>query len=141
MSLLITPPSSLESTETPVSGRNAPAVAPESPIDGGLVPPQLPPAGNPAPVSALGLQGRVLRLARRLSVLVLGISVLLAGVIMLVTPGPAVVVIPLGLGILATEFVWARRVLDKLTRRFVAGQDLLPDSRLTRWLRKRVVRP
>lgn len=32
---------------------------------------------------------------------------------MIVTPGPAIVVIPVGLGILATQFVWARRLLRK----------------------------
>ena len=32
---------------------------------------------------------------------------------MVVLPGPAIVVIPLGLAILATEFVWARRLLQK----------------------------
>lgn len=36
------------------------------------------------------------------------------GIIMIVTPGPAVVVIPVGLAILALEFVWARHWLKKL---------------------------
>jgi hypothetical protein len=33
---------------------------------------------------------------------------------MLVTPGPGIVVIFLGLGLLAAEFVWARRLMDRL---------------------------
>ncbi len=33
---------------------------------------------------------------------------------MIVTPGPALVVIPVGLAILAVEFVWARQWLKKL---------------------------
>jgi uncharacterized protein (TIGR02611 family) len=49
--------------------------------------------------------------AWRAVIAVIGISVILFGVILLFTPGPAIVVIPLGLGILATEFVWARRLL------------------------------
>ncbi len=49
--------------------------------------------------------------ARRAVVAVMGGTVVVLGVVMLVTPGPALVVIPLGLAILATEFVWARRVL------------------------------
>ncbi len=53
---------------------------------------------------------------RRLLVFLLGVSVLLVGVVMLVTPGPAVVVIPAGLAILATEFVWARVLLARLKR-------------------------
>ena len=52
--------------------------------------------------------------ARRIVIGVVGASVLLLGIIMLVTPGPAFVVIPLGLAILAIEFVWARQWLHKL---------------------------
>ncbi len=54
--------------------------------------------------------------ARRIVVSVVGVSVLLLGVVMLVAPGPAFLVIPLGLAILAIEFVWARRWLKKLRR-------------------------
>jgi len=46
-------------------------------------------------------------------VAVFGGTVLLIGLVLVVFPGPAVVVIPLGLAILATEFVWARRWLQK----------------------------
>jgi uncharacterized protein (TIGR02611 family) len=54
-----------------------------------------------------------LRLAWRLGVFVVGASLLLAGIIMIVTPGPAIVFIPLGLAVLATEFQWARSLLAK----------------------------
>jgi hypothetical protein len=40
--------------------------------------------------------------------------VVTVGVFMIVLPGPATVVIPLGLAILATEFLWARRLLNRL---------------------------
>jgi hypothetical protein len=36
---------------------------------------------------------------------------------MIVLPGPAVVVIPVGLAILATEFIWARKLLDTVKER------------------------
>jgi len=52
--------------------------------------------------------------ARRLVVAVVGATVLLIGVIMLVTPGPAIVVIPVGLAILSLEFTWARLWLKRL---------------------------
>ncbi len=52
--------------------------------------------------------------ARQLVVAVVGVTVVLIGIIMIFTPGPAVVVIPLGLGILATEFVWARSLLVRV---------------------------
>jgi tellurite resistance protein TerC len=50
---------------------------------------------------------------RRTVVAMIGFTVLLIGLAMVVLPGPAVVVIPLGLAILATEFVWAKRLLEK----------------------------
>ena len=55
----------------------------------------------------------LLRQARRLIVLVIGGTVLLIGVALLVLPGPAFLVIPLGLAILATEFRWARTLLGR----------------------------
>ncbi len=54
--------------------------------------------------------------ARRVAVAVVGSSVLLIGIIMLVTPGPALIVIPVGLAILAIEFVWARHWLKKIRK-------------------------
>ncbi len=42
-----------------------------------------------------------------------GMTVLLAGIVMLVTPGPALVIIPLGLAMLALEFTWAERLLER----------------------------
>jgi tellurite resistance protein TerC len=55
--------------------------------------------------------------ARRLIKIVIGFTVVLFGIIMLVTPGPGLVVIVVGLAILGTEFVWAR----KLMKRFEQG--------------------
>jgi len=52
-------------------------------------------------------------LVRRVIVGVIGGTVLLIGIALMVLPGPAFIVIPLGLAILATEFVWARRWLKK----------------------------
>lgn len=53
----------------------------------------------------------MLRFARRVIIFVFGMTVLLIGVAMIVLPGPAIVVIPIGLAILATEYAWARRWL------------------------------
>jgi tellurite resistance protein TerC len=55
-----------------------------------------------------------LKAARKLIVLVLGATVLVIGAALVVLPGPAMLVIPAGLAILATEFVWARRLLQRL---------------------------
>lgn len=52
--------------------------------------------------------------ARRVIKIVVGFTLLGLGVAMLVLPGPGIVAIMLGLAILAAEFVWARRLLDRL---------------------------
>ena len=52
--------------------------------------------------------------ARRIVIAMVGATVLLLGVIMIVTPGPALVMIPLGLAILSIEFTWARYWLRKV---------------------------
>ncbi len=44
---------------------------------------------------------------------VVGTSVILIGIVMIVLPGPAIIVIPLGLAILASEYAWARAVLRR----------------------------
>jgi tellurite resistance protein TerC len=67
----------------------------------------------------------MVRHLRRVAVAVVGGIVLAVGVAMLVLPGPAVVVIPAGLAILATEFQWARRLLHRVRTRVEGGLDLL----------------
>ena len=52
--------------------------------------------------------------ARRIVIGVVGATVLLIGVVMLVTPGPGLIVIPLGLAILSIEFAWARYWLRRV---------------------------
>ena len=43
---------------------------------------------------------------------VAGATIVLAGLAMTVFPGPAIIVLPVGMAMLAAEFAWARRVLD-----------------------------
>lgn len=64
------------------------------------------------------------RSSKRLAVLAIGLTAVGAGVAMLVLPGPGIVVIVLGLAVLATEFVWAERALDRTTTKAatVAGK-------------------
>lgn len=56
---------------------------------------------------------------KRVMILLVGTSVVIIGIIMIFTPGPAIVVIPAGLAILATEFVWARLLLKYFKNKFV----------------------
>ena len=57
---------------------------------------------------------------RKFVVAIMGGTVLLIGIIMIVTPGPAILVIPAGLAILATEFAWAKHYKDKLEAKWAA---------------------
>ena len=50
---------------------------------------------------------------KKVGIGILGGLVLLAGIAMIALPGPAFVVIPAGLAILATQFEWARKWRDK----------------------------
>ena len=54
---------------------------------------------------------------KRIVIAIIGFTILLVGVILLVTPGPASLVIPAGLTVLATEFVWAENLLKKVKTR------------------------
>lgn len=55
-----------------------------------------------------------LRRAKRVTIAVIGFSVLALGIAMILLPGPAIVVVPVGLAILATEFVWAKGLLIRV---------------------------
>ena len=50
---------------------------------------------------------------RKLIVAVIGVTLVLLGGALIVLPGPAFIVIPVGIGILATEFAWARRAVRR----------------------------
>ncbi len=52
--------------------------------------------------------------AKRLIKIVIGFTLLLAGVVLLLTPGPGALTIIAGLALLAAEFLWARRLLERL---------------------------
>jgi tellurite resistance protein TerC len=80
-------------------------------------------------------------LVRKVAVTILGASILVAGIVMLVLPGPAFIFIPLGLAILATEFRWAKRWLTSLRRfarrRFGRSRDAFSGSASQSELRPR----
>ncbi len=67
----------------------------------------------------------MLRCAWRVVVFIVGSTVLLFGIALIVLPGPAFVVIPVGLAILATEFAWARRWLRFVRESAEKGIDKL----------------
>lgn len=57
-----------------------------------------------------------LRQARRAVIFVLGSTLLLIGVVLLLMPGPGIPLILVALGMLAAEFAWAKRLLDRVKR-------------------------
>lgn len=65
----------------------------------------------------------VLRHTKRVIIFVIGSTVLLFGFVLLFTPGPAIVVIPIGLAILATEFLWAEILLHKVKKKVKETKD------------------
>ncbi len=54
------------------------------------------------------------KMTKRIVTTLVGSTVLLIGIVMIITPGPAVIVIPLGLAILGLEFAWARLWMRRL---------------------------
>lgn len=70
--------------------------------------------------------------AKRLIKIVIGFTIILFGCIMLFTPGPGTVAIVLGLAILGTEFVWARRLM----MRFEKEANSVKNSFFKKWISK-----
>lgn len=73
-----------------------------------------------------------LSLAYKITIAIIGSIVILAGLVMLVTPGPGWVTIFLGLAIMGSEFPWARRILTWLRAKVAVAAD--------RWRRWRSAR-
>lgn len=73
-----------------------------------------------------------LRMAWRAIIVVIGVTVLVAGVAMLVLPGPGLLVIVGALAILASEFAWARHLLKRVRREIKTrtgfGPEIAPDE-------------
>jgi tellurite resistance protein TerC len=76
---------------------------------------------------------RTLKQAKRFLKILFGFTLLALGVIMIVLPGPGWLTILLALGVLAAEFVWARRLLDRVKEQGLRLRDMvllhLPTSR------------
>jgi uncharacterized protein (TIGR02611 family) len=76
-----------------------------------------------SPVRAAG------RHARKVVVLIVGVTVLLAGVALLALPGPGLIVIIVGLLILSTEFAWAERGLDYAVEKAAGATSKAQESK------------
>lgn len=61
--------------------------------------------------------------AKRFLKILFGFTLLAVGIVMILTPGPGWLTIMLALGVLAAEFVWARRLLDRLKEQGLRLRD------------------
>ena len=65
---------------------------------------------------------------RRIFLILAGFTLLALGIVMIFTPGPGTPVILMGLGLLAAEFVWARRLMERIKRETTRLKDALMGS-------------
>ncbi|TMK14708.1 MAG: TIGR02611 family protein [Actinobacteria bacterium] len=72
---------------------------------------------HPAFVPVKAVARFIQRSGKRVAVTIAGFAVLLAGIALLVLPGPGWLLIFIGLTILATEYVWAQRLLNAAKRK------------------------
>lgn len=67
---------------------------------------------------------KTLKNVKRIIIGVIGTTILLIGLALIVLPGPAFIVIPIGLAILATEFAWAKRLLKRVKQQVEHSKKL-----------------
>lgn len=72
-----------------------------------------------------------MKLFRRICIALVGGTVLLIGIVMIVLPGPAILIIPAGLAILALEFAWARHYLHKIRQYMPQNKNKKPPESST----------
>jgi uncharacterized protein (TIGR02611 family) len=66
---------------------------------------------------------KTMQQAKRLMKILLGFTLLAAGILMIFTPAPGWLIILLGLGVLAAEFVWAKQLLERLKEQGMRLRD------------------
>ncbi len=71
-----------------------------------------------------------MHLLKKSAVTILGVALLAVGLAMMVLPGPGILVIVAGLAVLATEYVWARSLLDKAKTQAEKAQEAAVASRV-----------
>jgi len=90
----------------------------------------MPPAAHPYEKYKALPPAKQFRLWRRIWRSIIGFTVLGLGIALIVLPGPAIIVIPVGLAILATEYAWARSSLNKFKEHGQKlGRILLPNRK------------
>ena len=80
----------------------------------------------------VGSRHRIAATAKRLIAIVAGFTLCGAGVVMLILPGPGILIVFLGLLVLATEYAWADRAVERTRRRAVDASSRLHATRTAR---------
>ena len=70
---------------------------------------------------------RTFKRIKKAFIAVVGITILAIGILMILSPGPAIIVIPIGLSILASEFIWAEKMLSKFKSKFAWFRNKEPE--------------
>lgn len=65
----------------------------------------------------------MLRNGKRIAITIVGIVLILGGVVLMVLPGPGIVLLIAGLAVLATEYVWAQRMLNYARQKATLAKD------------------
>lgn len=65
------------------------------------------------------------RNSRRAAISVVGAALVLVGLALLVLPGPGLLVIIAGLAVLATEYAWAQKTLEKTKEKAKRGAQVI----------------
>lgn len=71
----------------------------------------------------------MVRKIKKFIVAVIGFTIMLVGLIVVFLPGPAILIIPVGIAILATEFVWAEKLLHQFKFK-VKVNSILPRRKI-----------
>lgn len=65
----------------------------------------------------------MLRNGKRIAITIVGVLLVLGGLVLMVLPGPGIVLLIAGLAVLATEYVWAQRMLNYARQKATQAKD------------------
>lgn len=68
---------------------------------------------------------KTIKQLKKIMIAITGTTILVIGIAMIFLPGPSIIVIPVGLSVLATEFIWA----DKILKKFKSGLNYILNRR------------
>lgn len=108
--------------ERQVAERDAPSVAPDAEVPPRpATPPEEPDLATTALADLARTAETTWKSARRWVIFVVGVSIVLFGLIVGILPGvPGIPIMFLGFALLATEFIWARKILKRLKQEALA---------------------